>query len=59
MIEAAKGLGGPQAPEVSRMLSVARERLDNDLTWCKQKRDDMGQAEVRLQSAFEHVATGQ
>jgi len=59
MIEAAKGLGGPQPAEVARILSVARERLDDDLIWSKQKREAIGQAETRLQSTFAKVANEQ
>jgi len=41
------------------MLGVAREGLERDLTWSKQKCDGIRQAEMRLQSAFERVAAGQ
>jgi len=59
MIEAAKGLGGPQPAEVARLLKMARERLDNDLMWSKQKREGVRAAEARLQSAFGKVANEQ
>jgi argininosuccinate lyase len=52
MIDAAKGLGGPQPAEVQRMLSTARVRLDADRAWVGGRRAALATARKRRDDAF-------
>ena len=52
MVFGRKGVGGPQLPEVNRMLSDERENLAASLTWVKASRDHLGRAEAALEEAF-------
>jgi argininosuccinate lyase len=52
MIAAAKGLGGPQAPEVARMLGEAKTKLAADRAWLAGKRDGLASARKGLDTAF-------
>jgi argininosuccinate lyase len=52
MVNTRKGTGGPQPEEVKRMLAEAHKTLDSDREWLKQRRDNLVQAEGKLDSAF-------
>jgi argininosuccinate lyase len=52
MIDAAKGLGGPQPAEIRRMLGVARARLEADRGWLESRRKSLTDARARLDKAF-------
>ena len=56
MIAAARGLGGPQASEVARMLGAAREKLAADRAWLVARRDGLAQARAGLDAAFAGLA---
>ncbi|GJE37951.1 argininosuccinate lyase [Methylobacterium persicinum] len=57
MIAAAKGLGGPQKAEVTRMLGEARMKLASDRAWLAGKRDGLAEARSGLDTAFATLAT--
>ena len=52
MIDAAKGLGGPQPAEVRRMLGAAQTRLRTDRDWLDARRTGLADARARLDAAF-------
>ncbi len=52
MIAAAKGLGGPQAPEVARMLGEARTKLAADRAWLTGKREGLANARKGLDTGL-------
>ncbi len=52
MIAASKGLGGPQLPEVQRMLAEASRRLADDGAWTKAARNKLANSQAVLDKAF-------
>jgi argininosuccinate lyase len=52
MVEASKGLGGPQPAEVARMLKGAGDRLGADRAWLDATRAKLTDASQKLQQAF-------
>jgi argininosuccinate lyase len=52
MVEASKGLGGPQPAEVTRMLKGASDRLAADRAWLDATRAKLTDASQKLQQAF-------
>ena len=52
MVASRRGLGGPQAEEVARMLEAGRERRDASRAWLGGTRARLTQADSALRSAF-------
>lgn len=52
MVKTRVGIGGPQPPEVERMLAQSRSRLDADEAWMRSTRAKLVDADARLDSAF-------
>ena len=55
MVQASKGLGGPQPAEVSRMLQRQRAQLEVDRAWVTQSKGRLDQATAARQAAFEQL----
>ena len=53
MIQAARGLGGPQPAEVERMLTVERDRLVADRRWLAERRANLRKAQLTRDAAFD------
>lgn len=47
-----KGVGGPQPVETERMLKVAQQHLNADMTWLAEQRGKLAMADVALDKAF-------
>jgi len=56
MLAARKGLGGPQAEEVRRMLSDHRESLEQDRAWLGRANEALLAASLELHQAFAALA---
>ncbi len=52
MIAASKGIGGPQEAEVRRLQAQSKERLDKDRAWLKAARQQLSDAQAKLNTAF-------
>ncbi len=53
MVRSSRGLGGPQPPEVKRMLGEQVSQLDADRSWLQERRSRLAAASVALGAAFE------
>ena len=56
MVAGRRGLGGPQAAEVARMLEAGRTRTDASRRWLRDTRERLTEARSALQSAFAELA---
>jgi argininosuccinate lyase len=56
IIATRRGLGGPQRVEVERMLSAARERIDDDARWLASAHGAATDAKAALEQAFAAIA---
>ena len=52
MVASRRGLGGPQAAEVTRMLEAGRQRTEASRRWLRATRARLADAQSALQSAF-------
>jgi len=52
MVNASRGLGGPQPAEVKRMLQAETKRVATDRGWAVERRQRLAQASARLDAAF-------
>ena len=56
MLAGRRGLGGPQAEEVLRMLDAHRESLERDRAWLARSNEDLLAASLELHEAFAALA---
>lgn len=59
MVNASRGLGGPQPSEVVRMLSVGKARLAQDREWLETASARLVEATQKLNDAFAQLRSGQ
>jgi argininosuccinate lyase len=52
MVRTRVGIGGPQPPEVRRMLGEARKSLVADAQWTNDRRRHLAAADAKLNAAF-------
>ena len=52
MVAGRRGLGGPQAAEVARMLEAGRTRTDASRRWLRGTRERLSEAQAALEAAF-------
>jgi argininosuccinate lyase len=52
MVKSRVGLGGPQPAEVERMLAGSQSTLRSDKAWTQKTRQNLKDADVRLDKAF-------
>jgi argininosuccinate lyase len=55
MVRTRVGIGGPQPAEVERMLAAAQSTLERDKAWMRKVRQDIANADARLDKAFRQV----
>ena len=55
MVASRRGLGGPQAEEVTRMLQAGHERADASRSWLRDTRARLAEAQSALDAAFARV----
>lgn len=55
IVKARVGSGGPQAPEVKRMLGLAQERVAKDREWTAAQREKLAKASRKLDAAFNQL----
>ena len=58
MVSSSKGLGGPQASEVTAMLNAQTKQLDQDRAWTRARFADLASAASRLDESFNHLRSG-
>jgi argininosuccinate lyase len=56
MVFGRRGMGGPQLPEVNRMLAAQREQAAADRAWLKARTDHLARAESALERDFGALA---
>ncbi len=52
MVNASRGLGGPQPAEVKRMFQGETKRLAGDRVWAADRRERLAQSQAKLDAAF-------
>lgn len=55
MVNTRVGTGGPQPTEVQRMLTQARQTLERDRTWLRERREKLAEAQRSLEEAFQQL----
>jgi argininosuccinate lyase len=58
MVSVSKGIGGPQLPEVTRMLGDGLSRMKSDLEWLTSRKDHLAAAVSSLNKAVAALAAG-
>jgi argininosuccinate lyase len=55
MLSSSKGLGGPQRAETERMLTVEKEKLQQDVAWLRTQQDKLARAQENLDKTFHKI----